>query len=304
MQMSKQERIIIIVLLVLVILGVGIFVFILPNFNNIDVNNKNLATAQSNYSSILEKLEREKTIDSDIKAAYEEGKDLADGFYNDLTTVDADEIMRQFIAKGKDIRISGLDLSPFSTEALSISVFAPSEVTYPLKDFSNTVIGGAAEETVNVENMSERDLINYAKEVMALALAISEPVTVGVANVSFTAYSDDLQNLHDFADMLNEGVYDDTIVDADGKPQRKATYLNGAEFELTDKSADITINAYGNASNVPTESVEEETSDTSSEATSGAQDTDQFGKYSMDFNVKLYCIEPVADPFGNSSQSE
>lgn len=44
MKISKQERILIVVFLVAAIIGVGVFVFLLPNFNMIDTNNKQLAT--------------------------------------------------------------------------------------------------------------------------------------------------------------------------------------------------------------------------------------------------------------------
>ncbi len=296
MQMSKQEKIIVFVLLILVILGIGLFVFILPNFNNIEPNQKSLDAANSSYSDILSQLEREKTIDSDIKEEYEKGKNLANGFYHDLTPVECDEIMRQFIAKGKDISINELKVGPMSTENLSISVFLPTEVTYPLKDFSNTVINGDDADIPDIENMSDREKFIYAKDILATALALSEPVTVGSSTVSFTAYSDDLQNLYDFADLLNEGVYDDTIVDENGNPQRKATYLTGAQFELTDKSADIINAAYNTGDSSQPEESEPAESETSSNPSG-------WGRYRMDFNVKLYSIEPVADPFANSTES-
>jgi len=140
MKISKQERILIVVFLVAAIIGVGIFVFILPNFNKISDNNKQLASVNKQYADINKQLEHESTIDNEISQAYEDGKNLADKFFNDLTEYEADEIMRKFIANGKDITIDGLTISPFSTQALSVSVFSPTEVTYPLKDFANTVV--------------------------------------------------------------------------------------------------------------------------------------------------------------------
>lgn len=104
--------------------------------------------------------------------------------------------MRKFIAKGKDITIDGLSISPFSTEALSVSVFAPTEVTYPLKDFANTVVETPDKET-DFSKLSTRELVMYAKKLQATLLAASDPVTVGSITVSFTAHSNKLQNLHD-----------------------------------------------------------------------------------------------------------
>ena len=52
MKISKQEQIFIIIFIVAAIIGVGFFVFILPNFNNIEVNNKNLASAKTKYAEL------------------------------------------------------------------------------------------------------------------------------------------------------------------------------------------------------------------------------------------------------------
>ena len=56
MKISKQERILIVVFLVAAIVGVGIFVFILPNFNKIGDNNKQLASVKQQYQEILRTL--------------------------------------------------------------------------------------------------------------------------------------------------------------------------------------------------------------------------------------------------------
>ena len=79
MKISKQERIAIICFLVAAILGVGIFVFVLPNFNKIDTNNKQLTAVKQEYSDILKQLEHTSTIDDEISKAYEEGKHAVNG---------------------------------------------------------------------------------------------------------------------------------------------------------------------------------------------------------------------------------
>lgn len=269
MKISKQERILIVVFLVAAIIGVGIFVFVLPNFNKISANNKQLAAAKQEYSDILSQLEHESTIDTEISQAYEEGKNLAETFYDDLTEYEADEIMRQFIAKGKNITVEGLTVSPFSTQSLSVSVFTPTEVTYPLKDFANTVVE-QPDVTKDVSSMSTRELVMYAKQVTATVLAASDPVTVGSITVSFTAHSDKLQNLHDFVDLLYDGVYNDKLTGADGKALSKATYLSSVEYQM-----------------------EENTNSGDSSAASDFQ---------MDISVSFLCIQPVADPFAAKAE--
>ena len=268
MKISKQERILIVVFLVAAIIGVGIFVFILPNFNKISDNNKQLASVNKQYADINKQLEHESTIDNEISQAYEDGKNLADKFFNDLTEYEADEIMRKFIANGKDITIDGLTISPFSTRALSVSVFSPTEVTYPLKDFANTVVETPDKET-DFSKLSTRELVMYAKKLQATLLAASEPVTVGSVTVAFTAHSNKLQNLHDFADLLYSGVYEKN---GDGK----TVSIASLSYQM-----------------------EENTSTNSGESNASS------GDYTMEFSVNLLCIQPVADPFAaNNSTAE
>lgn len=276
MKISKQEQLFIIIFIVAAIIGVGFFVFLLPNFNNIDVNNKNLESTKTRYAELQKKLEHEATIDDEIKTAYEEGKNLANSFYNDMTTYEADEIMRQFIARGKNITIDGLSVSPFGTSSLSITTFTPTEVTYPLKDFANTVVQ-QEEEVIDITKMSARERMIYFKKLTANVLATSQPVTVGSITVSFTAHSDELQNLHDFVDLLNEGVYDESIKGVDGKPQRKATYMNSVVYQLDDGD----------------EKEENSTPEAANPDTQNKKESD----YSMAFSVQFFCIKPVADPF-------
>ena len=246
MKISKQERILIVVFLVAAIVGVGIFVFILPNFNKIGDNNKQLASVKQQYQEILTKLEHESTIDTEISQAYEDGKNLADNFFNDLTEYEADEIMRKFIAKGKDITIDGLSISPFST---------------------NTVVETPDKET-DFSKLSTRELVMYAKKLQATLLAASDPVTVGSITVSFTAHSNKLQNLHDFADLLFSG-----------------------EYEKNGKAKAISI---GSISYAMGETAKADSGENSSES-----------DYTMEFSVNLLCIQPVADPFAaNNSTAE
>ena len=264
MKISKQEQILIVVFLVAAILGVGIFVFVLPNFNTIDTNNKQLAAVHLQHAA---------TIDGEITDAYNEGKDLANKFFDDLTEYEADEIMRKFIAKGKNITIEGLSISPFSTQALSVSVFTPTEVSYPLKDFANTVVETPEDAVTDLSKLTTRERVMYAKQLQSALLAASEPVSVGSITVSFTAHSDKLQNLHDFADLLYTGKYDDSIKDANGDVLGKAVSISSLTYQMEESK---------------------NSGDESAAATNG---------YAMEFSVNLLCIKPVANPNLNASDS-
>ena len=281
MKISKQERIAIICFLVAAILGVGIFVFVLPNFNKIDTNNKQLTAVKQEYSDILKQLEHTSTIDDEISKAYEEGKNLADTFYDDLTPYEADEIMRQFIAtfnkqEGKNITIDGLSISPFDTQTLTVSVFRSSEVTYPLKEFANTVVEQPDTDVLEeISSMNTRELVMYAKKLQATLLAASEPVTVGSITVSFTVHSKKLQDLHDFVDLLFSGKYDDKL-------PAKATYIGSVSYQMEEKEGSTDT-----SDNTATDDT------TSGSAGTGKDD------FSMSISANLLCIKPVADPFVN-----
>ena len=273
MKISKQEQILIVVFLVAAILGVGIFVFVLPNFNTIGTNNKQLAAVQSESQELDVHLQHAATIDGEITDAYNEGKDLANKFFDDLTEYEADEIMRKFIAKGKNSTIEGLSISPFSTQALSVSVFAPTEVSYPLKDFANTVVETPEDAQIDLSKLTTRERIMYAKQLQSALLAASEPVSVGSITVSFTAHSDKLQNLHDFADLLYTGKYDDSRKDANGDVLGKAVSISSLTYQMEESK---------------------NSGDESTAATNG---------YAMEFSVNLLCIKPVANPNLNASDS-
>lgn len=281
MKISKQERIAIICFLVAAILGVGIFVFVLPNFNKIDTNNKQLTAVKQEYNDIIKHLEHTSTIDDEISKAYEEGKNLADTFYDDLTPYEADEIMRQFIAtfnkqEGKNITIDGLSISPFATQTLTVSVFRSSEVTYPLKEFANTVVEQPdADVLEEISSMNTRELVMYAKKLQATLLAASEPVTVGSITVSFTVHSKKLQDLHDFVDLLFSGKYDDKL-------PAKATYIGSVSYQMEEKEGSTDT-----SDNTATDDT------TSGSAGTGKDD------FSMSISANLLCIKPVADPFVN-----
>ncbi len=281
MKISKQERIAIICFLVAAILGVGIFVFVLPNFNKIDTNNKQLTAVKQEYNDIIKHLEHTSTIDDEISKAYEEGKNLADTFYDDLTPYEADEIMRQFIAtfnkqEGKNITIDGLSISPFATQTLTVSVFRSSEVTYPLKEFANTVVEQPDTDVLEeISSMNTRELVMYAKKLKATSLAASEPVTVGSITVSFTVHSKKLQDLHDFVDLLFSGKYDDKL-------PAKATYIGSVSYQMEEKEGSTDT-----SDNTATDDT------TSGSAGTGKDD------FSMSISANLLCIKPVADPFVN-----
>lgn len=284
MKISKQERAIILILLVVIILSVGIFTAVWPTYSNIEASRNSLKKTESERDELMTTLQRETTIDDEIKEAYQKGKNLADAFYPDLTTEEADTIIRKFITNfsksdaKKALKIEGISVSGLTTETLSVSIYSEQEVTYPLKDFANTNVTQQDEEKAPA---SEIEKLRAYKLNNMLALAASEPVTVGCVQLSFTASAENQATLHEFIDYINKGIYDETIVDIDGKPQRKATYLTGANFVMAEASK--------SGSTPTTPNVDDQTSATNTPAEVPT----------MDFSINLYCIEPVADPFAD-----
>lgn len=284
MKISKQERTIIIIFLVVAILGVGIFMFVWPQYNSIGTNKAKLTAVKQERDELMTTLEREATIDEEIKTAYKDGKDLANGFYPDLTTYEADEVMRKFIAQQPKLKYDGLTISALSTATLDISDFTDVEVTYPLKDFANTNV---TDDEVDTTKMTDAEKVEYYKTLIRTLLSTSAPVTVGCVTVSFNVTTTDLKAMNDFIDELNKGVYDETIKSSDGTPQRKATFLTSATF-------------YSSADALKTDSTPNAPAEDGT--TNSTVTTTSSGEFSMAFSVNLYCIEPVADPFGATSK--
>ena len=294
MKLSKQERIATIVILILVILGVGIFVFIKPAFDSLASTQKNLDNKQAEYKADLEKAGRKADLRTDIEKAYEEGEHLADMFFPELASYEADEAMRAFLAQCKaNVVVEQLEVEEPTTAILSPYFSVSEEVVYELKSYATRGAEADEEETRRLERLAQ------------LQSALGSAQTIGASTVSFTVSAIDREELLKFADEVNN-----YIVKENNKDTRKAIMLNGMSFKCpeVDKEYDAKIAEINSeAEKVGKEALERETGEVADNPTASTENPENTSEkdakvnvseciYKVDTSITFYSIERMQNP--------
>ena len=295
MKLSKQERIATIVILILVILGVGIFVFIKPAFDSLASTQKNLDNKQAEYKADLEKAGRKADLRTDIEKAYEEGEHLADMFFPELASYEADEAMRAFLAQCKaNVVVEQLEVEEPTTAILSPYFSVSEEVVYELKSYATRGVEPDEAETRRLERLAQ------------LQSALGSAQTIGASTVSFTVSAIDREELLKFADEVNN-----YIVKENGKDTRKALILNGMSFEYPEieKEYEAKIESINvEAEKAGKEALEKETGKKAEKVETEMNNSDEDTTekegvvnvteciYSVETSITFYSIERMQDP--------
>lgn len=294
MKLSKQERIATIVILILVILGVGIFVFIKPAIDGLASTQKNLDNKQAEYKADLEKAGRKADLRTDIEKAYEEGEHLADMFFPELASYEADEAMRAFLAQCKaNVVVEQLEVDEPTTAVLSPYFSVTKDVVYELKSYATRGAEADEEETRRLERLAQ------------LQSALGSAQTIGASTVSFTVSAIDREELLKFADEVNN-----YIVKENNKDTRKAIMLNGMSFKCpeVDKEYDAKIAEINSeAEKVGKEALERETGEAADNPTASTENPENTSEkdakvnvseciYKVDTSITFYSIERMQNP--------
>lgn len=298
MKLSKQERIATIVILILVILGVGIFVFIKPAFESLSSTQKNLDNKKAEYNAVVEKAGRKGALRTQIEEAYEQGEHLADMFFPELTSYEADEAIRAFLSQCKaNVVVEALEVEEPTTSEFSPFFNVKEEVIYELKTY--------ATQGAEVDAIESKRLARLAE----LLAALGGTQTIGSSTVSFTVSAIDRDELLKFADEVNN-----YIVKENGKDTRKALILNGMSFECPEIEKEYNskveeINS--EAEKVGREALERETgkkpgSNNNNNADANAEgdsNTEKDGEvsvseciYNVETSITFYSIERMQNP--------
>lgn len=221
MKLTKQERIGIFVIAIIVIIAVGIFMFIVPKAETIGESNKALDNKRAELTAAVEKQKTKEPLKKQVLDAYEAGENLADMFFADMTTYQADMEFKKFV-DGLDcnVLIDEYSIGTPTTASLPTNFFTAEDVTYPLKIYA----------TQGVEQ-SEEELKAAARREILMNKLGSEQV-VGAVTINLTVSAIDNEELLKFADAVNN--YE--VEEAGGKT-RKAIMLSGISLEykeLTD----------------------------------------------------------------------
>jgi hypothetical protein len=218
MKLSRQERIGAFVIAIIVILAVGIFVFIKPRVETINTTTLTLTNKQQELDTAVAKAATKDDLKQQVLDAYNEGENMADMFFTDMTQYEAEAEFRAFLEQCEaKIAVEDLTVSTPSTATLAPSYFTESEVTYALKSYVTQGVDSTEEETA------------AANRLAILQDALGSSQTVGAITISFTVSAIDEDELLKFVDEVNSYYKDEN-----GTSTRKALKINGYSREYTD----------------------------------------------------------------------
>lgn len=293
MRLSKQERIATIVVILLVILGVGIFVFIKPAAEGLGSTQKNLDNKQAEYNADVEKQGKKAALRTDIEKAYSEGEHLADMFFPELTSYEADAALRAFLAQcDANVVVEQLEVAEPDVATLAPYFNVSEEVVYELKTYATQGADPDEDETRRTERLA------------ALQAALGSAQTIGASTVSFTVSAIDRDELLKFADEVN--AY---IIKENGEDTRKAIILNGMTFECPEVEKEY--KAKIDEINIEAEKAGREALRKETGETAGDEEGEQPGEsgdekdndvnvsefiYSVETSITFYSIERMQDP--------
>lgn len=214
MRLSKQERIGALVIAVIVILAVGIFMFIKPRAEAIGTSKTSLENKQSEYTTAEAKAKTKDSLKQQVLDAFEDGENLADVFFEEMTSYQADEEFRAFLEQcGANVVVGALSVNAPSVTTLGVQFFEEDEVSYALKSYA----------TSGTEPSQEQ--LAYAQRQQMLKDNLGATQEVGSITVSFDVTAIDHDELLKFCDAVNNYQKEEA-----GGLTRKAMKLEGFVF--------------------------------------------------------------------------
>lgn len=218
MKLSKQERIAVLVIAVIILLTLGVIFFIVPKFNAIGTDSALLLNKQAELKTAQDRAATKDDLQDQIINAYNDGRNIADMFFEEMQPYEADNEIREFIeycnnSTDENVKVAvtadSLSIGAPSVSTLGVSFFTEPVVTYDLKTY-----------VTQGQQPTEDELAAMARETL-LQSALSSTQTVGSIDVTFdvTALSDD--DLLKFVDDINNYIKNEN-----GKDVRKAMRLS------------------------------------------------------------------------------
>lgn len=218
MKLSKQERIGAFIIAIIIILALGVFFFIKPRFETIQSTNVTLTSKQQELTAALEKQSTKDPLRTQVLDAYKQGETLADMFFPELSTYDAEAEFRAFLAQCEsNVLVESLSVTSPGTSTLTATFYTDSEVSYELKSYVTQGLE-PSEEKLAAEN---RRLI--------LSETLGSGQTVGSTTISFVVNAIDQEELLKFCDEVNSYVKNEH-----NTPTRKALMIGGISIEYKD----------------------------------------------------------------------
>lgn len=283
------------VIVILLILVAGVFLFIKPNIETIAETKATLDDKKEEYNSDEAKAATKDDLKKQILTAYDEGKNMADMFFPDLTTYQADDELRAFLDTCEsNILVEDVTIDQPQAVILSANMYEHNEITYALKEYVNQGV------TSNIEETDP----GYARQVL-IQKYLGTPQTIGSISIEFTAKAIEKEDLLKFADEINNYQKQEN-----GKAIRKAMALDSLSFtdnlvkrEYETKARSLLEEAEVSASTIFKEKTKKELSGgkTESEIDTPESDESEAGNlseyfYGMPCKITFYSIERMQDP--------
>lgn len=314
MKLSKQERIAVLVIAIIIILGLGIFFFVVPQFQAIGQSSATLVSKQQELSNATAKAATKEQLGNDVINAYNEGRTVADMFFEDMTPYEADAAVREFIdyCKNTELKdddgnvikeklnvvVDSLKIGTPTVSTLGVSFFDESEVMYDLKSYASQ----GRETPQEVLDAQTRE------QILQSSLAATQNVGSITAEFTVSALSED--ELMAFIDAVNEYHKEEN-----GVSVRKALHFDSGisrtyadvEEKYADYIKDITKNV-NNAASKQFEketgmklSIDDDTADEENAVVGNAEENEKTASaeeyvYSLDVSLTFYSIERMQDP--------
>ena len=294
MKLSKQERIAALVIAIIIILAVGIFMFIKPRFETIGTTAATLATKQTELDAAIAKRETKDDLKTQVMDAYEKGEHLADMFFPELSTYDAEKEFRDFLAQCKaNVIVESVNVSEPGTTTLDTSFYQKNDVTYDLKTYVTQGLD-TTEEELAAQN-----------RLQVLQDALGGAQTIGSTTIDFSVTALDQEELLKFCDEVNEYFKEEN-----GTSTRKAIMLDGVVIsyplveqedeqivaELTEKAeTDGTKALYKNAG-LPVPASDGSSASSGTEAGGDEKISVSDYIYTVSTKITFFSVERMLDP--------
>ncbi len=296
MKLSKQERIGALIIIIIVILGLGAWLLVKPKIENISTSKKSLEAKRTEYNAAVEKQQRKDPLRDQIIEAYQKGEHMADMFFPEMASYEADAAFREFLSQcTAKVVIEDLTVGEPGTATLGTQFYEPTPVSYDLKTYA----------TQSVESDEETVARNARRELLKSTLGNEQ--TIGASQVTFTVTAIDREELVKFADEVNSYFRDEN-----GNSVRKAIKINGLTLdywevnekydklveELNKEMEEAGRAALTAATGRPTQDPNQPGTPTVTEP--GNEPADVAGVtdyiYSWSDTMTFYCIERMQDP--------
>lgn len=220
MKLSKQERIGALIILAIVILALGAFLLIKPKFEEVGRTKETLAQREQELASAQERQKLKDPLRKDIEKEYQEGEHLADMFFPELSSYQAENTFRTFIKQLPfPIVAEELTVEEPTTETLSVNFYTPTLVEYALKTYVTQGLE-PSEEELKLEARNQ-----------ALQAALLEEQSIGASKVTFTVTTLTRDDMWKFIDAIN----DYKVKEGNSSEEiRKAMFISSAGTKYTE----------------------------------------------------------------------